>query len=570
VARKSSYYDKLVYFFKNFVAFMPLIIVGFGLMVRQEFSDNRYYSGDMVFLAIASVFVIAATTYWQLVRHKKLSKPAEITLMALFHVLTGLFVLFVGGFLSAFLSVWILFMIAAQLRFGLRGFFASFGALLTTGVVFITVHSGRMDTGENLEVIEGAFVVAFIAYVIGRILSLVHHEQLRLADLREQELYQRERLMALVNSMGDAVIATDETGEIKVYNSTFLNLLDTNLDLAGRNIKTVLNLQDTKNHPVDIVTEALEHHGVYSREDLSHQFSDGDNVRLYINIAPIQPGYHSRAERGFIFILRDITKQKSLEEERDEFVSVVSHELRTPVTIAEGNLSNIKLMFERGADQKMIADAVENSHEQILYLAKLVNDLATLARAERGTAGGLEQIDLVTTLKDLYATYQPQAQAKGLALNLDIAPKVSTVVTNKLYLQEILQNFMTNAIKYTREGSVIIRGTQTKEFVAISVADTGIGISKADQKRIFEKFYRSEDYRTRESNGTGLGLYVTKKLAAKIGLRIEFESRLNHGSTFTLIAPVGLTPTPAPDAQARAEAVVVNQAPDSTHSDPSN
>ena len=538
-------------------------MVIFGLLARQGFADNRFYAGDLIFGAIVAVYILASAFSIKYAAKQRSSDKFGSVMYVAFHALTALFIFFVAGFLSAFLAIWILMMLGSELRFGPKGLIASFAALCATAIGFIYLYPW-VASGEKLEVIQGAIVVGAIAFVVSRIRAVTEREQARLTKIREQEIYQRERLMALVNSMGDAVVSTDEAGIIKVYNSTFLNLLDTNLDLTGRSLSTVLNLQDNKTHHFDLMQEAISRHTVFSRSDLAHQFSDGDVIKLYINVAPIQPGYRSRGERGFIFILRDITKEKSLEEERDEFVSVVSHELRTPVTIAEGNLSNIKLMFAKGADQQTILAAVENSHEQIVYLAKLVNDLATLARAERGTAGGLEPIDVPNMLNEIYTEYLPQAQAKKLALNLDIAPKVSQVTTNKLYMQEILQNLVTNALKYTREGSIIIRATQTKEFTAISIADTGIGISKADQKRVFEKFYRSEDYRTRESSGTGLGLYVCKKLAEKVGLRIEFESRLNHGSTFTLIIPVTSQPQPANLAPA------ASPTPDNTHSAPSS
>jgi signal transduction histidine kinase len=106
-----------------------------------------------------------------------------------------------------------------------------------------------------------------------------------------------------------------------------------------------------------------------------------------------------------------------------------------------------------------------------------------------------------------------------------------------LYLEEILQNFITNAIKYTQKGSVTLRIRKTREGVHFAVKDSGIGISKADQKRIFEKFYRSEDYRTRESSGTGLGLYVVQKLSHKLSTTIEVSSQLNHGSEFSFTLP---------------------------------
>ena len=100
-----------------------------------------------------------------------------------------------------------------------------------------------------------------------------------------------------------------------------------------------------------------------------------------------------------------------------------------------------------------------------------------------------------------------------------------------------MQNFITNALKYTQRGHITIAAKQQPSGVEISVSDTGIGISKSDQERIFDKFFRSGDYRTRQTNGTGLGLYVTMKLARLTNSSISFKSELNKGSTFTIYAP---------------------------------
>jgi signal transduction histidine kinase len=309
---------------------------------------------------------------------------------------------------------------------------------------------------------------------------------------------------------------------------------------------------------------------VFSRTDLSHKFADGETIRLYINVAPIQPGYRSHAESGYIFILRDITKEKTLEEERDEFISVVSHELRTPVAIAEGGLSNIVLLQERGASAEVLKQAAKSAHEQILYLSKLINDLSALSRAERGLGAEIEVVDLGPLLSELYAAYKEQAEAKGLAINMDIVGQMPRVVSSRLYLEEILQNLVTNAIKYTKQGSITLKGRKTSSGVVLSVVDTGIGISKSDQKHMFEKFYRSEDYRTRESSGTGLGLYVCKKLAEKIGLSLVFESRLNHGSSFILTIPTKQLFTGGNAKLAPPAPAGVKPQPDNTHSGLSN
>lgn len=188
--------------------------------------------------------------------------------------------------------------------------------------------------------------------------------------------------------------------------------------------------------------------------------------------------------------------------------------------------------------QHTLQDSVTMAHDQALYLAKMVNDLSTLSRAERGVAAEGEDIDVKTLLHTLLDEYNKEAIARKLHLNLDIQEPLGTIHVSRLYVQELLQNFITNAIKYTQEGAVTIIGRATKSHVTITVKDTGIGLSRSDQAKIFQKFYRSEDYRTRQTSGTGLGLYVAQKLAHKLGTKIVMTSRLNHGSSFGFTLPI--------------------------------
>ena len=125
---------------------------------------------------------------------------------------------------------------------------------------------------------------------------------------------------------------------------------------------------------------------------------------------------NAKQHEGYIFILRDISRAKSLEEERDEFISVVSHELRTPITIAEGTVSNLQLLMERGSDPAKFSAALKEAHEQILYLASMVNDLSTLSRAERGVADTPEEINVHELLTELYHRYEQRAQRKKLII----------------------------------------------------------------------------------------------------------------------------------------------------------
>ncbi len=350
-----------------------------------------------------------------------------------------------------------------------------------------------------------------------------------------------EQILTIVNNLADAVFSIDMKGVIRLYNAAGLNLLDTNTSIDGKHVDDVFKLEDEEGIAIKLF-ERIQPVKVVTVDDSLRMRTGDDVMRLELTYAPIRasysPGDPSGTSQGFILIARDITRLKSLEEERDEFISVVSHELRTPVTVAEGTISNAQLMLDRhSGDEAMLRRSLDEAHEQVIYLARMVNDLSTLSRAERGVASEIELIDVKALAHDLFNEYHPEAKKSGLHFNLELSPHLGSVSTSRLYLHELLQNFITNAIKYTPEGSVRLKISVHDKTVRFEVSDSGIGISKSDQAKVFEKFYRSEDYRTRETSGTGLGLYVTRKLAKKMDTTIELKSRLNHGSTFSFCLP---------------------------------
>lgn len=380
------------------------------------------------------------------------------------------------------------------------------------------------------------FLLITLSVVLGVIAIVLHKILSEISDKddcknNKKSLSEHQRMITLINNITDAILSTDEHGIINTYNSAALNLIDTNSGINGEHISQVLNLETIDKKPIDIFKELTKSSAIRQRDDVLMKIGDNDYIRLEVTLAPVQGGDKMTPD-GYVLILRDITKTKSLEEERDEFISVVSHELRTPIAIAEGSLSNAKLLVERKMTSK-IPEAIDESHKQILFLARMINDLSTLSRAERGVADETEIIDIAELAAQINSEYSPQASEKGLTFNLDIGGRLGVVKVSRLYLEEILQNFITNAIRYTPKGSITLSIKKNKSGeVIFKVIDTGIGISKADMAKIFDKFYRAEDYRTRETKGTGLGLYVSAKLAKKLGCKIEVESRLNHGSVF--------------------------------------
>lgn len=349
---------------------------------------------------------------------------------------------------------------------------------------------------------------------------------------------ERERLTSLINSMADGVLAINEATDVVVYNGAALNILDVNNTITGKPVDRIVQLLDKNNQPIDLRKLILETTTQLTSRDWKIQYPDGSMINLYTSIAPVKLGFGQAGMSGYVILLRDITREKSLEEERDEFISVVSHELRTPIAIAEGNIGNAEFILEKSGDMAKIKEALHQAHDQVNFLSGMINDLSTLSRAERGKLQTeIEDINPHDVIVELEKLYTADAEKKGLAIKTDIDPNLELLKSARLYVREILQNFITNSIKYTETGSITIGAHKREGGVLFTVEDTGIGISKADQEKVFDKFFRSEDFRTRQNSGTGLGLYVTMKLTRLIKAEVSLESQLNKGSTFSIFVP---------------------------------
>lgn len=520
---------------------VPIVLILYGVLVQYNILATQHYTSDIAFISIALAWMMMSA--WQFLFPSNTRRASAIRL-ATYHILAGLYLLFVSGLSVPFTIFWVLLFVASNIYFSRRGLLLSVLAFIATVgadiMIELLIRSNPSIIASNLMIIISVLVTGLAVIAISRTQEV---DRSALTRSQAQESLQRDRILTIVNNLADAILSTDKNGVIRVYNAASLNLLDTNDSLNGHHIDEILSLTDKDDTRVHLFDELLKSRSVAVRDDLHLTFDDGEEVRLEVTYSPIRGSYSrtkdSEEHDGYIIIMRDVTKAKSLEEERDEFISVVSHELRTPITIAEGTISNAQLILSRpDAKQEILVDSIKNAHDQVLFLAKMVNDLSTLSRAERGVADTNEDIDVRPLIDKLYNEYLPQAEAKKLHLNLDADSKLGTVSASRLYLEELLQNFITNSIKYTREGSITLHAHLKDNVVEFAVTDTGIGIGKNEQKKIFQKFYRSEDYRTRETGGTGLGLYVASKLAKKLGCTIELESRLNHGSTFSFTLPV--------------------------------
>lgn len=512
------------------------------LFAANGAASFRYDVGKTALFIFGIAWLIAGVA--QFILGKPTNQNAGIRLL-IYHVMGFIFLAFFDGITSPLAGLWIVLAVITYGFFGLVALGANLVtlfwiALVDTGLHFIDQAGGQNIIGENLL----AYITLNLTIVtVILLIRFQERDEKEFEATRKEERIQRERTLTLINNLADAILSVDATGVIQVYNAACLNLFDTNDNLYGKRIDEIIKLYNKEGEVIRLIDMLQKAERGINTDDTLALHGEDEQIRLGITYSAIRKSYTDNepavGDDGYIVIMRDITKSKSLEEERDEFISVVSHELRTPIAIAEGTISNAMVMFDRDdIHDDLLKEGLNAAHDQVIFLAKMVNDLSTLSRAERGVADEPEDIDIDELVHSLVNEYTPEAEKKGLHLNLDAKGKLGVVSTSRLYLHELLQNFITNAIKYTKEGSVTLGAVIEDGDIVLTVSDTGIGISKAEQEKVFEKFYRSEDYRTRETGGTGLGLYVAQKLARKMGARIGLKSRLNHGSSFSIRLPV--------------------------------
>lgn len=509
------------------------------VLLLFDFSRNNTFSHNpLLVLGFGSACILFALTHF--LPFSRFGREHAFYLYT-YHWLISFMLLFIVPIESYYLYLWVMLMYLAEFFYQAKGMALS--ALSLLAVMFMgTLYQNNGLTHDTVVhlLMEFGIIVA-VNLVMTRIAFGNRTDR---ADMQNKVLhaeFEHSRLISLINSMSDGVIATDERGKILNYNASALDLLDTNVTLTDQFLGDYFKPLDGQNQPVDIMEVARSTNYLQRRSDLFIKYGEDDKVSLDINISRIARATPLATQQGFTFLLRDITLEKSLDEERDLFISEVSHELRTPLTIAEGEMSMAVLLADKPqVDVPKLKASVERGHEQVVFLSDMVNDLSALSRAQRDDQDmEVDTFAVGDVLHELEETYRPQAEKKGLKFLVELAPSTPQLSTSRLYFKEIMQNFVTNAIKYTKEGQVVVRGQAVdRDHVIVSVMDTGAGIAKSEQAKVYEKFWRSEDPLTRSTGGTGLGLFITAKLAHRIGAELRLQSAVKEGSTFSLIVPV--------------------------------
>ena len=363
----------------------------------------------------------------------------------------------------------------------------------------------------------------------------------------------------ILNAIEDGVVLVDDQQVIRLFNPGATNITGWKREEAeGLDWRSVFKFVNTKGEPVEEARTPLARAvatGQSVRDNTANLTTKSDKVvAATFSVSPLLDA--SKQVTGLVGIFRDVSQERQEEAQRAEFISTASHEMRTPVAAIEGYLS-LALNDKVATIDSRAKDYLEKAHASTQHLGQLFQDLLTSAKAEDGRLTNHPKvIEMGAYLQQLSNDLRFAAQKKNLFVEylvgnsgvIDASTPVqlgNDKVVRPLYytqadpdrLREVITNLFDNACKYTEQGKISLGLTGNDSVVQLYVRDTGAGIPPEDISHLFQKFYRVDNSATRTIGGTGLGLFISRKIIELYQGRIWVESTLGKGSTFYINLP---------------------------------
>lgn len=338
------------------------------------------------------------------------------------------------------------------------------------------------------------------------------------------------RFAAVLNHMADGVLITDEQGRVDLINPAACRMLDTTEDEAlGRTFAAVV-----RHHAlIGLWQRAREAAG----EEVE-AVEMGPELFLQAVATPFRRG----GSAGFVIIFQDLTQVRRLQVMRRDFISNLSHELRSPLAALRALIETLQdgAVNDPPAAERFLGRA----ESEVNTMTQMVEELTELSQIESGQVRlRLAPVSVAALVAGPVERLGPLAEAAGLALAVDLPADLPDVLVDEERVRQVVANLLHNAIKFTPSGgriAITAAAEADAAEVVIEVRDTGIGISRADLPRIFERFYKSDRARTRGRGGTGLGLAIARHIVEAHGGRIWVKSKEGKGSTFFFSLPRAL------------------------------
>lgn len=420
-------------------------------------------------------------------------------------------------------------------QFLITGTLIALGLTAGLGVVLSATITSPIKaiTRQATAVAEGRFnekVAVFGKDEIGQLGHTFNFMMERLRDALSLNEEEKEKLASILSNMNDGLIATDDDGRVIVVNRRAKQILElTEDDIVGRTLPEVLG----------ITRETMKE--LQSGDDpmlLLQFYHEGEEEHLSVRVTLTTVYSKEKGSASTIAMLQDVTDQEKLEEARREFVANVSHELRTPLTTIKSYLEAL----EDGAleEPQLAGKFVNVTRNETERMIRLVTDLLQLSRLDSKQAIiGREITDVAEMLEEVADRFAFQLEQRDIAIAVKVEAEVAEIMLDRDRIDQVLDNLVSNAIKYTPDGghiSLMARRLDTKQL-EVSVQDTGIGIPKKDLSRIFERFYRVDKARSRNMGGTGLGLSIAREIVRAHGGNIGLESEFGQGTKVTFTLP---------------------------------
>jgi two-component system phosphate regulon sensor histidine kinase PhoR len=356
----------------------------------------------------------------------------------------------------------------------------------------------------------------------------------------EQDITQKnQQLESIFANLAEGVVILERTGRIAQVNRLGRSMLDW-AEIpphAPADLTRILGFCEPDGTPVSNDRLALVRCMKEGQTIIGQQVKlmrPWGEVDLQVSAAPLFDP--AGRVNGAVAILGDITELKRMDRLKSEFIATVSHEVRTPLAAM---LGYAQLILDGDAgdvvpEQRQYLDIIANNTAR---LTQLIGNLLDIERIESGKIK-LERksLNISELLQDVEATFRLAAKQKGLTLSARIAPDLH-VAGDPDSLNQVFANFLSNAVKYTREGTIRIEAEPKSGEVCVTVADTGIGMTQESLSKLFTKFYRADDDYARKAGGTGLGLVISRAIVAQHGGRIEISSAHGKGTEFRVYLP---------------------------------
>jgi len=394
---------------------------------------------------------------------------------------------------------------------------------------------GDVFSGEDMDILR------IVSRQMGPLIENIHlvtrlrqyaSELEKRVDERTAELFDaKERVEAVLSSVGDGVVVTDLDVNILTVNKAFEDQSGYLAEEAiGQPLFALLNGQENQGISLEI-EESLEREDRWSGE-LSTTRKGGRHYDVLLTIAPVRN--QDGETIGYVSSQRDITQYKELERLKDQFILEVSHELRTPVT----NMGLFAELLERGKPEKK-DEYMQVLKTEISQLMRMIEDILDLSRLEVGKLKRttFTDLDLNLLTEQVVAAHCPLAEEGGLELRFDPGDNLPFIFGDQNQIARVLTNLLSNAIRYTAEGSVVVSTYESNAGIWIEVRDTGMGIDEADFPHLFDRFYRGQKVSQSKIMGSGLGLAIVKEIVELHEGQIDWESVSGEGSTFRVWFP---------------------------------